>query len=176
MVYTRGMGRHGTGCNSFINLLGAYCTAGWALFVPVLILLFSTSACAETMELRYGIGANLKQKEARTYDALYLYPIGDSDLFFQGTNIGYYTPPGSWYLFRVYGLQKRFSDFQARIMAGMGAVTKSGPRITSGLQFTEEISLKYKNFGLSYKHISNAGLKKPNLGRDYLLFSLGFEF
>ena len=48
--------------------------------------------------------------------------------------------------------------------------------LSTPFQFTEEINLMYRNIGLGFKHISNAGIKRPNKGRDYLYFRYRLEF
>jgi len=95
------------------------------------------------------------------------------------TQVGRYSDRydhNSWYAFREYGFSPRFSAFELELLVGAGAVSNPGARLGHWFQFTEELNLYYDNIGIGYKHISNAGIKKPNLGRDSFLLRFRIDF
>lgn len=57
---------------------------------------------------------------------------------------------------------------------GIGALSHSDNRLGGRFQFTEIGTLGYGKFGLSYQHISSAGIYSVNTGRDFILTSYLF--
>lgn len=139
---------------------------------------FCLQAHADEVSLRYGIGAIEKQAHTRYFSAVYRDNVFDIPIFIKQTEIGYIKDSqdiNAWSLFRSYGIQFK-ADWYFRAVAGMGLISKKGNRLGGNFQFTEEIELGYKQVGLGYKHISNAGIQKPNLGRDFLQLSINIPF
>lgn len=67
----------------------------------------------------------------------------------------------------------------AKLFFGPAVISSTDTRLSSYYQFNHDIELGVKNknglgIGLDYKHISNAGLKEPNLGRDLVGLKLTF--
>lgn len=80
--------------------------------------------------------------------------------------------------FYMLGIGGRFGDLSGwnlTLTMNAGFVTNGDSALTSGFQFMESGSLGYKNWGVEIRHFSNAGLKQPNLGREYLLFKYTFS-
>lgn len=63
----------------------------------------------------------------------------------------------------------------ADLYMGVLFKTSNDTLLSSNFQFTEDAQVCYRDACLGYKHISNAGLKKPNLGRDYLTLGITFR-
>lgn len=69
----------------------------------------------------------------------------------------------------------------ARVMTGPALITSPDSYLGGYLNFTEDfyIGLKGPNsntVGIKYKHISNAGLTQPNLGRDFAGFEVSIPY
>lgn len=71
-----------------------------------------------------------------------------------------------------------FRHFYGGAYTGIGFITHPDHKLGSHFQFFQDLELGVRDsqgrtFGLFFKHISNAGLAQPNIGRDYLGFSVG---
>ena len=59
-------------------------------------------------------------------------------------------------------------------------LTKTADKLTGHFQFSTHIGFGWRDpktrneLGLNWKHFSNAGIKKPNIGRDLIMLSMGF--
>lgn len=62
----------------------------------------------------------------------------------------------------------------AQLLAGTQFISQTDVALSSNFQFTEEVSVSYQSLGLGYRHISNAGITRPNLGRDYYFLNIVF--
>lgn len=62
---------------------------------------------------------------------------------------------------------------------GPAWITQTDSQLGSTLQFATDIGLGVRDnttfISVGYSHISNAGIKLPNHGRDYLMFSVGIS-
>ena len=64
---------------------------------------------------------------------------------------------------------------------GPGIITSTGSKLSGLLQFSINVGFGFKDpltkneIGINWKHISNAGLSRPNRGRDLILLSVGFS-
>lgn len=70
---------------------------------------------------------------------------------------------------------KRFGDYEGVNVTGVFGIMIVGypdAALASAFEFTEEIAIGFKDVSIGYKHISNAGLKEPNHGRDYIFLNL----
>lgn len=72
-------------------------------------------------------------------------------------------------------LQKDHLFFEG--YTGPGLISSQDDRLSSPYQLFSNASLGVRALGLDakvgYMHISNAGMKGPNLGRDFILFGIG---
>lgn len=148
-------------------------------YVTIIIFaIFSLRASANELSFRYGVGAIDKQSHTRYFSAVYRDNVSDIPILIKHTELGFSKDSqdvNSWNLFRAYGIEVK-SDWYFRAVIGMGLLTKKGKRLGGNFQFTEEVELGYKRVGIGYKHISNAGIKKPNLGRDFIQMSINIPF
>lgn len=62
---------------------------------------------------------------------------------------------------------------------GPGYVMKGNSKIAEGLNFSMHIGIGWRDpmkgttIGMNWKHISNAGIRKPNKGMDFVLIQVG---
>jgi hypothetical protein len=144
----------------------------------LVFLFFSLPAHANELSFRSGMGAIDKQAQARYFSAVYRDNVHDIPIFIKQTELGYIKDPhdiNTWSIFRSYGVELK-DQWYFRALVGMGLVPKRGARLGGNFQFTQEIEIGHNYVGLGYKHISNAGIKKPNLGRDFLQMSINIPF
>jgi hypothetical protein len=63
---------------------------------------------------------------------------------------------------------------------GPALISSTDTQLSTNFQFATDIGLgirdRFTFMSCGYGHISNAGIKLPNKGRDYLLFSVGVSF
>src|SRR5581483_2475391 len=74
-------------------------------------------------------------------------------------------------------LGKRFGDYEGFNLTGFAGIAIIGytdAALGGIFEFTEEAIVGYKNVGVGYKHISNAGTASPNQGRDYISLTVAF--
>lgn len=63
---------------------------------------------------------------------------------------------------------------------GPGFITKGNSKVSGGLNFSMHMGMGWRDpntrmtIGMNWKHISNAGLRKPNKGMDFVLVQVGF--
>jgi len=65
-----------------------------------------------------------------------------------------------------------FDGFHLALDVGFLWMTATDDLLGSHYQLTEELTIGYKSIDFTYKHISNAGIIRPNIGRDYILLNL----
>lgn len=73
------------------------------------------------------------------------------------------------------------SGFYSKLFAGPALITQTDSRLSSILEFNEDLELGLINdsgvsIGADLKHMSNAGLWPPNIGRDFLLLKVQIPF
>jgi hypothetical protein len=76
------------------------------------------------------------------------------------------------------GAELLFSKFYASCFVSGGFLTRKDGYLGGPFQFSEDLSVGYKSednirFGINYKHISSAGIYRPNRGKD--LVGIGFS-
>lgn len=69
----------------------------------------------------------------------------------------------------------------ARVFTGVAAITQTDSRLSSPFQFKHDIGVGIKDkrnvgIGVNYSHVSNADLKLPNLGRDFVQLRVEVPF
>lgn len=147
-------------------------------YVLVLILLFSLKARSEETYATAAVGVansgknshaetkfvNVGRRDQFAFGLTYQYEVGGwVDTAGDGRKSSGY---GAYQL----GVQTDGPVF-ARVMAGPALVTNPDSYLGGPVAFTEDfyfgLSGNNKNtVGVMYKHISNAGLEQPNIGRD----------
>jgi len=67
-----------------------------------------------------------------------------------------------------------------RVYTSLAGVQHTDAFLSSHLQFQNDISLSFRDsgagIGLAFTHLSNAGLKKPNRGRNFMTMNLMYGF
>lgn len=70
------------------------------------------------------------------------------------------------------GLQWRFGSSEVRLSTGGSLISETNSRLGSVFEFYEQLMFKQRiaslDIAVSYRHWSNANLKSPNLGMDFL--------
>lgn len=83
---------------------------------------------------------------------------------FTFSQIGIRINPLDWFYFENY--------------FGPGYISQTDPFLSTNFQFSTDIGFGFQedhvSFGFKLKHISNAGIKKPNAGRNYLLIKVRY--
>lgn len=69
-----------------------------------------------------------------------------------------------------------YAGFNFNCQAGIMVIGYPDSVLSTPFQFTEECAVGYKEVSLGYKHISNAGIKEPNYGRDYIFIQYTSPF
>ncbi len=107
---------------------------------------------------------------------------------FEANGLGYKLDAGGWTEsasdrksapFGSVLVGKRFGSVNGINMTNLIGVAVIGipdSALSTTFQFTEEAAVGYKAVGLGYKHFSNAGIKEPNHGRDYIYLNFAFPF
>lgn len=75
------------------------------------------------------------------------------------------------------GVNIDIGNFYAQSLWGAGVVTTRDSMLGGNFQFNQDLGLGLKDsrgvgIGLNYKHISSAGIFKPNEGRDFFAIKL----
>jgi hypothetical protein len=68
--------------------------------------------------------------------------------------------------------------FYVNTFVGVAGISSPDVFLSTFFQFTHDIAIgiedkKHRRFGLSFKHISNAGIKSPNIGRNFIQIGVG---
>ena len=143
------------------------------------LILFATLCFAataeENMTIKFGSGVNHIPNSS-------LYSVG-FEKYFENSKYLYKVDFGFWSDSHFKNKGSVFTDIMighkfgtikslnANFMIGLLLMSDPDRVLGSPYQSTEEISLDYKRLSIGIKHISNAGVKTPNLGRDYLFMN-----
>lgn len=78
------------------------------------------------------------------------------------------------------GLQVKPSIFYLESFWGMAMITNTDARLSTNFQFAHDLGVGLKDnqgryLGVTWKHISNAGIQQPNQGRDFILIQVGSD-
>lgn len=70
------------------------------------------------------------------------------------------------------GLQWRLGTSLMRLSTGASLISNTGGRLATNFEFYEQLMLQQRianvDIAVSYRHWSNADLKEPNLGMDFI--------
>ena len=140
----------------------------------------------ERIQTQYGIGiehggftSQVKSISLSTYNPLF---AGLS----YGSQVGFLSDArddlSSVYLFALVGTTLYpTQSFYVENYFGPGVITSTGKKLSGAIQFSTHLGLGFRDkrtgneIGVLWKHISNAGMNKPNLGRDLLMLSVGIS-
>lgn len=147
----------------------------------ILLLAFSSSAQADAIWFRYGLGFGAPQQTGR----------GEIKWFSVGVEREHRAPYVSQAeigviadmrdslgrrsgLFANYtiGPKMQLGPVQTRYLWGVGYLSHTDQLLSSHFQFTHDLTFGLydpkSGLSLGYKHISNAGITLPNRGRDFI--------
>lgn len=153
--------------------------------LPLLILLSPISAHALDAGygtyFKYGLGLNGGTTDMKTFAFGYQSPLGlvfdyqlEGGMYVDNTEaqglIGYINADVGLSVISKSGIY-------AKIFFGPALITQPDDRLSSILEFNHDLEAGFVDkrgvsLGVNYKHMSNAGLFPPNLGRDMLLLKL----
>lgn len=143
----------------------------------LLTLLSSTALAEDSYSFRMASGIANSEKSA-------LYSVGYenqfSNPFVYKLDFGAWTAGGTGQRsspFSAFLLGARlgnYDGFHLQPLAGVVVIGHTDELLGSNFQFTEELAVGFKNVSLGYKHFSNAGIIRPNIGRDYLFLNFNF--
>lgn len=89
---------------------------------------------------------------------------------------------GSAYGFVGIGIEPTAGSFYVNFFQSVGGITNPDSVLGGHFQFQEEVGFGIKDqekgvsFGPFYKHISSAGINRPNKGRDFVGFQVRLPF
>jgi hypothetical protein len=158
--------------------------------LPVIFLLCTTlSANAVSIRVNYGVGLN-EGGISHTVQTAQASLISDlTPYFIQAASVAYFRDSsnssspkyytwGGWYSL---GTKVNIGQLKLAAMWGVGGITHPDSKYLGGyLQFRHEVSAMFedsqhqKSIGMSYIHISSAGISGANAGRDFLTLNLEY--
>jgi len=154
--------------------------------IPILILI--TNAHAGQYYGGYGVG--VFQKDSKSFADIKLFNIGTQwdlyKLFKQKLEAGVWTDVkfenrrSSGYAAYSVGIRVEPQILYVESFWGAALMTHTDGMLSSNFQFMNDTGIGVQDdagrfIGISYKHISNAGISYPNLGRDFLSIKMGFS-
>lgn len=155
----------------------------------ITILLFLTShVYAGQYYGSYGVG--VFQKESKSFADVKLFNIGTQwdlyKLFKQKFEAGVWTDVkfenrrSSGYAAYSVGIRVEPQFLYVESYWGAGLITHTDGMLSTNIQFMNDTGIGVQDnagrfIGINYKHISNAGISYPNLGRDFLTIKVGFS-
>lgn len=150
-----------------------------------LIYLLAMPIFADELQLRYGIGIALPEP---TYNGEVLYFSAAHQSPFMGmfqkkTEVGLWSDSGidrksSGYAAQSFGLRVIAGSVYIESLWGIAFITSPDKVLLTGnFQFTQDLGIGLRDglgrgIGLNYKHFSNAGIERPNAGRDSIQVQL----
>lgn len=80
------------------------------------------------------------------------------------------------------GIHVNAEIFYGQALIGPSVISHTDLLLGGHFQFNNDVSVGLRDpdnkatVGLNYKHVSSAGLAKPNQGRDFIMFRIGIPF
>lgn len=106
-----------------------------------------------------------------------------NNIAMQKTELGLWTDSiknhsGSGYGAYSLGIKVKPDSFYLEAYLGGAFITNTDKLLSTHFEFMHDLGFglqsKRKSIGLNFKHLSNAGIKKPNIGRNFLQISVKF--
>jgi len=84
---------------------------------------------------------------------------------------------GGWSM----GVEPKLGTFYVHSFWGLIGITSTDTMLSTNFQFMQDLGIGVRDargvsLGAGYKHISNAGIKQPNRGRDFFFAQLQIPF
>jgi len=157
--------------------------------IAVLCMFTPASAHADAVFFRYGLGFNAPGQQGRgeiKFFSLGIEQEGKAPLIRQA-ELGviadqkdYLGRRSGLFMGATIGPQMQLGPVRTRYLWGVAYISQTDALLSSNMQFTHDLSLGLNDLksgiSLGYKHISNAGLKLPNRGRDFLTLRSEIQF
>jgi len=159
------------------------------LYKYLILLLFCSISQANDLQIRYGIGIFVPDTKNPT--EIILVSLAHQrpflkDLLVNKIELGAFSDSrsdlgrrSSGYIADSIGLRiQPFQGFYVESLWGLSALSHTDSWLGSHFQFMQDLGIGFvdsnsSTIGLSYKHISSAGLFLPNKGRDFIVIQIG---
>ena len=158
----------------------------WKILTLSLLTIISTVAHAQkTLNLKYGVGV-MQSVNSQIVSLAFQSQIKDS--YAQQVECGAYLDPqeekgqrSSGFCSYSLGLRVILDHVYMESMHGVGGISHPDRLLGGHFQFFHNLGLGIKDkagnsLGLVFKHISSAGIEKPNVGRNFTAAKLSFAF
>ncbi len=142
-------------------------------FIGLLLFLSNVALADNDLFLRYSLNAKGKLSDIKSLAIGLQRDHGRLQTKYEtGLIINHEEP--MWFGQAGVGLEPRAGAFYVHFFQSIGVVSIENRNLSGYFQFVEDFGLGIKDektgtaIGLSFKHISNAGLSKPNKGLDMI--------
>lgn len=150
------------------------------------LVILITMPTAQSDQKQINLGTNVLIKQSKPFDVIYnsvAYKPKLSNHIHNKTDLGYWSEKprkdrsSSLFLASGLGVEPEYKDFNLEAYSSLAVISKRDSRLSTNLQFKHDIGVHYKigdgyKAGVVYNHFSNAGIKQPNLGRDFVSLSI----
>lgn len=148
----------------------------------LLLLILPLSANSQVLGFKEGIGiTNSLNGNIAVFSASYEDKY--NHIAMQKTEFGLWTDKaknhsGSGYGAYSLGIKVKPNSFYLEAYLGGALISDTDKLLSTHFEFMHDLGLglqsERKSIGLNFKHLSNAGIKKPNIGRNFLQISVKF--
>jgi hypothetical protein len=161
-------------------------------WLPIIFLLATPAFANEPGEgtfIKYGVGKTTY--EQASVGEVKMFSVGHQSplllLLEQKWEVGFWSDAvgkgrkssgfGGWSL----GLEPKLGYLYAHSFWGVIGITNTDTMLSTNYQFMQDLGIGFRDergisLGVGYKHISNAGIKQPNRGRDFFFVQLQIPF
>lgn len=148
--------------------------------ISAFFLIFTIAHANEiNMNVRGGLGHN---KSADT--AFYSVAFDEywSKHGFKRLELGGWSPQNQGQVSAFYGgagigaREGTRDGFNMLVYLGVLAVSRGDTLLSAPFNFTQEFAVGYDRLSIGIKHISNAGIAQPNIGRDFIFLNYRIDF
>lgn len=157
--------------------------------IAVFCMLTPITAHADAVFFRYGLGFNAPGQQGRgeiKFFSLGVEQEGKAPVIRQA-ELGviadqkdYLGRRSGVFVGATIGPEMRLGALRTRYLWGVAYISHTDALLSSNMQFTHDLTLGLNDLksglSLGYKHISNAGLKLPNRGRDFITLRSEIQF
>lgn len=157
----------------------------------LLILTLCLSLHAD-LAFKYGVGlfqsAKDSNSETKVFSLAYQDTLLGTDFLIKQYELGMWSDSrqdlgrlSSGFFNMSFGVRVNAPGTYAEGLWGIGVVTHTDAYLGGNFAFNHDLSTGFRSesgatLGINYKHISNAGLYNPNIGRDFLMIKMGIPF
>lgn len=155
-------------------------------------ILFSliTEAKENWYSINYGLGNNKHQRSLTEVKLMTLQLSNNliKETIKQTFELGYYADNtiisrNNAFVDYMLGIEVKSKPIFISGNSGIGFLSRTDPLLGTSFQFIHELTIGMYEYnknnkskiGFSYRHISNAGIKLPNYGRDFIALKLSFS-